>query len=158
MHRYYRRNSLANIILQKLDDWGLDIQDLRGQRYERASNTLGKFKGVQARLKEENQKALYDHCASHYLSVCILKACGVLHVRNMFELSREVSLFISSSPKRQRKLCLKVSLLQHFLTRWFERHADRETFADLYTVVCGCFGQLVEAGYDKWNSDSLTRA
>lgn len=50
--------TLANNIMQKLQDWGLDINDLRGQGYDGASNMSGKFRGVQARLKEVNLRAL----------------------------------------------------------------------------------------------------
>lgn len=160
--------TLANNILNALREWGLDIQNLRGQGYDGASNMSGKFKGVQARLKEVNPKALYVHCASHCLNLCVLKACSVPQVKNMFELVKEVSNFFAASPKRQRKLesviaaafpdSRKQKLVDLCRTRWVERHAALETFADLYTVVCDCFGQMGEEGSDKWDSDSLTRA
>lgn len=160
--------TIANNILQKLEEWGLDVQDLRGQGYDGAANMSGKFQGVQARIKELNDKALYVHCASHCLNLCVLKACSVAQVNGMFGVIKEISLFFSSSPKRQRKLenviaetfaeSKKQKLVDLCRTRWVERHVALDTFAELYQVVCGCFGQMCDMGCDSWDSDTLTKA
>ena len=91
--------------MSKLGTWGLDIENLRGQGYDGAANMSGKVKGVQARIfLLSKKKALYVHCASHCLNLSIMKACSVPQVKNMFETVKELSVFFSSSPKRQRKL------------------------------------------------------
>jgi hypothetical protein len=86
----------------------------------------------------------------------------------MFETVKEVSLFFSASPKRQRKLesviaeafpdSRKQKLVDLCRTRWVERHTALETFAELYTVVCDCFVQMNQAGCDNWDSETLNRA
>lgn len=84
--------TIADNILQKLEEWGLDLQDLRRQGYDGAVNMSGKFQGVQARIKELNSKALYVHCASH-CNLCVLKACSVAQVSSMFGVIKEISVF-----------------------------------------------------------------
>ena len=38
--------SIANNIVQKISNWGLDIENVRGQGYDGAANMAGKFKGA----------------------------------------------------------------------------------------------------------------
>ena len=104
--------SIANSIVQKIRDRGLDIENVRGQVYDGAVNMAGKFKGVQARIRELNEKALYVHCASHCLNLCVMKACTVPQIKNMFETIKELSTFFSPSPNRKGswKKCLRVRL------------------------------------------------
>ena len=78
------------------------MEDIRGQGYDGAGNMAGKLKGVQARITELNDKALYVHCAAHCLNLSIVKACSVKGVKNMFAAMKELSKFFLNSPKRQR--------------------------------------------------------
>ena len=108
------------------------MNSIRGQGYDGASNMAGKVKGVKARIQQENNKALYFYCASHYLSLCIAKACSVPAVKNMMATLEQLSFFFKRSPKRQRKLeetilaaipdSKKTKLVDHCRTRWVERH------------------------------------
>ncbi|XP_050063090.1 zinc finger MYM-type protein 1-like [Aphis gossypii] len=57
---------LASDIMKKLQDDQLDIQDARGQGYDNGANMAGNYRGVQARIQEKNNLALYIPCASHF--------------------------------------------------------------------------------------------
>ena len=96
--------SIANNMVQKIRDWGLDIENVIGQGYDGPSSMAGKFKGVQARIRELNEKALCVNCASHCLNLCVIKACTVPQMKIMFETIKELSTFFSPSPKWQKKL------------------------------------------------------
>ena len=74
---------IASTILSKLNDWGLDIEDCRGQGYDSATNISSARVGVQGRLCELNPLALYEHCYSHILNLVIVKACSIPMIRNM---------------------------------------------------------------------------
>ncbi|KAL8561761.1 hypothetical protein ACOMHN_010696 [Nucella lapillus] len=63
-----------------------------------------KFKGVQAMISNLNEKALYFHCAAHCLSLCVVKSCQVLQVKNMLAVLKDLAAFFKLAPKRQRKL------------------------------------------------------
>lgn len=43
-------------------------------------------------------------------------------------------------------------------TRWVEKHAALETFAEMYQIVNDCLGQMAEMGSEFWDADTLTRA
>ena len=60
--------SLIESICQSL---GLDLHKCRGQSYDGASNMSGFVSGASSRINSKYPKALYFHCASHKLNLCI---------------------------------------------------------------------------------------
>lgn len=62
--------ALAKSILEKLVEWQLDPQLLRGQAYDGGGAMAGKSKGVAAQIIRQYPKALYTHCAAHRLNLC----------------------------------------------------------------------------------------
>ena len=70
-----------------------------------ASNMSARH-GVQGILSEENSKAVYIHCNSHILNLCIVQACSLQSIRNMNGTVTESSFFFKNSPKRQNFLSL----------------------------------------------------
>ena len=48
-----------------------------GQAYDGAGAMSELFKGVAARITSKNPKAVYTHCASHHLNLCVVKFCSV---------------------------------------------------------------------------------
>lgn len=159
--------ALSQQILQCLQDWGLEVGDIRGQGYDGAANMAGKFKGVQARILTLNEKALYFHCAAHCLSLCVVKSCQVVQVKNMLTALKDVAAFFNFAPKRQRKLEVVLStafpdkkkqkMVDLCKTRWVEKHTAFETFADLYQVLFDCLGQITEDSA-QWDGETVTKA
>lgn len=158
--------TLTGLILQCLRDWDLDVANVRGQGYDGAANMAAKFKGVQARILGINPKALYFHCAAHCLNLCIVKACTVPAVKNMLAVLKQLSLFFSQSPKRQRKFeevigqadevqTQRKKLVDLCRTRWVERHHAFETFASLSQLVFICLEQIVE---ENWDGETVSKA
>ena len=155
----------------QLDVWGVDTNNMRGQGYDGAGNMAGKVKGVKSRFLQENNQALYFHCASHCdcLNLCIVKACNLPAIKTMMGNLRELALFFSNSPKRQRKLdevineaapdTKKNKLRDLCKTRWVERHEALETFTDLHPVVHDCLGQMYEDNDEwEWDGETTTKA
>ena len=64
---------MAREIKNILARYGLDLQNCRGQGYDGATNISG-ANGVQGHLSAENSKAVYAHCNSHILNLCIVDA------------------------------------------------------------------------------------
>lgn len=160
-------DALTEQILQCLDDWNLQVGDVRGQGYDGAGNMSGKFKGVQGRISNLNKKALYFHCASHNLSLCVLKSCQVSAVKNMVATMTDLAYFFNYAPQKQRHFdrvlesaavpSRKHKIVDLCKTRWVERHTAFETFADLYQVLHDCLGQ-VSSNNAGWDTDTVTRA
>ncbi len=87
--------------------YGLEFENCRGQGYDGASNMSARH-GVQGILNRENNKALYVHCNSHILNLCIVQACSLRYIRNMNGTVTESSFFFKNSPKRQTFLELVI--------------------------------------------------
>lgn len=60
---------LAQSLLDFLKENGIDIKDCRGQSYDNVSNMGGKYRGLQARIKEINKNAEYIPCFPHSLNL-----------------------------------------------------------------------------------------
>ncbi|XP_028416928.1 uncharacterized protein LOC114541141 [Dendronephthya gigantea] len=67
--------AVAATIEEFLRDQNLPIDDCRGQGYDGAGNMAGRLSGVAARIQETNKKALYVHCNSHRLNLCVATCC-----------------------------------------------------------------------------------
>ena len=55
--------------LEALNNLGLPLDEMRAQGYDGASVMSGHVNGVQARIKQQNRKAVYIHCRGHALNL-----------------------------------------------------------------------------------------
>ncbi len=126
-----RAVDIASAIVQTLEEFGLSLDDLRGQGYDGASTMSGEITGVQARIKEKQPKALYTHCAGHSFNLAILDSCTVPPIRNCVDIIKAFTLWVKHSAKREgllKKIIEKrsqigtkqQSLLNVCVTRWVE--------------------------------------
>jgi hypothetical protein len=70
---------LFNTMLDAMESFGLNIDEIRGQGYDNGSNMKGKNHGLQKRLIDINPRALYMPCACHSLNLTLCdmeKSCG----------------------------------------------------------------------------------
>ena len=68
----------ADLLFEFKEDNGISLKDLRGQYYENASNISGKYKDLQAIIKECNHQAEYILCVAHSLNLvekCAAECC-----------------------------------------------------------------------------------
>ena len=70
--------AIANTIQDFLRDRRLPIGDCRGQGYDRAGNMAGRLSGAAARIQAVQDKAIYVHCNSHILNLCVASCCKEL--------------------------------------------------------------------------------
>ncbi|GBM12527.1 repressor of the inhibitor of the protein kinase [Araneus ventricosus] len=123
---------LANTVLETLSILGLDLKKMRGQGYDGAATMRGQFRGVQASIKEKLPLALYTHCFSHSLNLCLSDASNIPSIRNCMGVIKEVCRFFHLSAKRTEILKSMISdccpeqkkkkLISLCETRWVERH------------------------------------
>ena len=168
---------ISNLILAKLQQWGLDLLNCRGQGYDGASNMSSQARGVQGLIASRNPKAVYVHCNSHVLNLVIVKACSLPSVRNMSGTVTEIANFFNYSPKRQKCLQKVISIDQPdsqktkirdlCRTRWVERHIAYETFILLFPVVVKTLEVILHEEEHQqygtetpwnWDRDTLSKA
>ncbi|XP_016664723.1 zinc finger MYM-type protein 1-like [Acyrthosiphon pisum] len=79
-------------------DWK---NNLKGQSYDGAANMRGKYNGLQAKIKSENNQAIYIWCWAHRLNLIVeqgVKSC--LEAVDFFGIFAKVYDFICSSKNR----------------------------------------------------------
>ena len=165
--------ALAKDILGKLKkDWQLNMQMFCGQGYDGAGVMAGKQKGVAARIMNKYPKALYTHCASHVLNLCIVEATNIADVRNMMNIASCVARFFNNSPKRQLAFdkfideqhqvaahsSKRAKLKDLCKTRWVERHDAFEALHEFYTATVFCLEAIANSSSSVWNRDTLADA
>ena len=83
--------SLAKLLLTKISNLGLSINDCRGKGYDGEAAVSGKINGLSAPILNLNKKAIYTHWHSHHLNLSVSKSCSVGLVRNVLEQIKELS-------------------------------------------------------------------
>ncbi|XP_057316859.1 52 kDa repressor of the inhibitor of the protein kinase-like [Hydractinia symbiolongicarpus] len=139
-------SALASIMLKALsDDPVLNVQDCRGQGYDGAGAVAGRINGLSAHILRINRKAIYTHCHSHRLNLCICASCSVQTIRNVLDNIKEISYFFNFSQVREDMFVKNIELyapdsLKNKLkdvcrTRWIERVEGMDTFQELYVPL-----------------------
>ena len=134
--------SIADMIKFTLEKLTLDLNGLQGQGYDGAGNMSGKYRRAAAIIQHDYPKALYVHCVSHVLNMCVVAACSIQAIRNMYEVVEEICLFFNYSPKHQQELQQhiknlqvgttgKTKLVNLCKTRWVARIEAFEVFRDM---------------------------
>ena len=73
----------------------------RGQCYDGASNMSGARKGVAAKIRQEESRALYMHCYGHALNLAVADTVKQSKVcRDALDTAFEITRLIKFSPKR----------------------------------------------------------
>ena len=76
--RGHTGHQLTNLLFEFIEDNGIRWKDLRGQSYDNASNMSGKYKSMQAIIKERNHQEEYIPCVAHFLNLvekCAAECC-----------------------------------------------------------------------------------
>ncbi|GBM31486.1 hypothetical protein AVEN_141185-1 [Araneus ventricosus] len=123
---------LANTVLETLSILVLDLKKMRGQGYDGAATMRGQLRGVQTSIKENLTLALYTHCSSHSLNLCLSDASNIPSIRHCMGVIKEVCRFFHMSAIRTEILKSMISdccpeqkkkkLISLCETRWVERH------------------------------------
>ena len=160
-------SAIAAKILEALNNYGLDLDFLRGQAYDGAGNMAGKYRGAAAVIQSSHPNAVYVHCAAHTLNLCVVAASSVQCIKNMMSTMVEICLFFSNSPKRELELEKNIKsmisgaatkLVNLCKTRWVARINALEVFYDLYPAVVKILEIISEDSSSGWNSESSKSA
>lgn len=161
--------ALSNKILNKLQEYDLDLNLLRGQGYDGASNMSNRCKkGVASRITSQYPLALYLHCFSHCLNLVIVKSAEISSIRNMMGICKKVHDFFDVHPKHQLKLEEAIGETQpeHRITkikdlsrtRWVQRLDALHTMCILHPSIVTCMETIKEEGSRLWSSTALADA
>lgn len=97
--------TLKETICTVLADNNLNVEDIRGQAYDGASNMRGEWNGLKALILKACPYAYYIHCMAHQLQLALVAASREVHeVHNFFQHANFVINVVSASPKRNDEL------------------------------------------------------
>ena len=155
--------AICSKLEETVSNLGLDMNNCRGQGYDGAGNMAGKYSGA-AVIQQSYPKALYVHCRSHILNLCVASSCQIQEVKNMMSHIRIVSQFFNAHPKRDNHLknqiqislpeCRHRHLIDVCRTRWIARIDGLEIFIELFPSIVSALESLKDNADGSWNSDS----
>lgn len=97
--------TLKEVLSSMLSKNAFDVQNLRGQGYDGASNMRGEFNGLQALFLRECPYAYYVHCYAHRLQLALVAASKeVVPVAQFFQKLLFIVNTVDSSAKRHDEL------------------------------------------------------
>ena len=135
---------IADGIKKEIREMGLDMVNCREQGYHGAGNMSGKYIGAAQLVKNDHPKALYIHCASHRLNLCVSNSCQIPSIIKLFGATRKATFFFSFPKRllflqkviREKVLSAKrLKLIDVCATRWVERIDASEIFEELFEAV-----------------------
>ncbi|XP_060846275.1 uncharacterized protein LOC132925937 [Rhopalosiphum padi] len=114
--------SLANVLIEQLQHYDIDLQNCRGQAYNNGRNMIGQYKGVQSRILNQNPRAFFTPCAAHNLNLLIKDAANSSTIALLFfgTIERIYSIFSSSTQRWDilKKHCNMLTVKKWAETRW----------------------------------------
>ena len=114
-------STIAERIKKELRELGLDMNNCQGQGYDGACNMAGRYDGAAALIRSEFPLAIYTHCASHRLNLCVAGACKIPMIRRMFGIVKAVHDFFNW-PKRNEKLKESIKIILKIKIRTIKRN------------------------------------
>ena len=93
--------ALFTIVSTALQELDIDVNNLRGQCYDGASNVSGVRSGLEALMKTLAPSGIFVHCYAHILNLVIVDAMSANRIaRNFFGTMQNLYVFIGNSSKR----------------------------------------------------------
>ncbi|XP_059450819.1 uncharacterized protein LOC132181587 [Corylus avellana] len=96
--------TLKKCIYSVLSKHQLDIQNIRGKKYDDASNMRGGWNGLQALVSNDCPYAYYIHCFAHHLQLALVAASKEVISINQFFTKLNVVNFVCVSCNRYEEL------------------------------------------------------
>jgi hypothetical protein len=128
-----------------LSHHSLDIQNIRGQRYDGASNMQGEWNGLQALVSNDCPYAYYVHCFAHRLQLALVAASReVILIHHFFftKLTFIVNVICASCKRNEQLKVAQATKIAHMIDL-----GDLETRKGLNQI-----GTLQQAGDTRWSS------
>lgn len=93
--------TLFDVLKDVLLRFNLKFLNCRGQCYDGANNMSGDYTGLQTRVREEEARAYYTHCAGHNISLVALGSLmAIPEIADFLSVFKELITFIRASSKR----------------------------------------------------------
>ncbi|XP_015377845.1 PREDICTED: uncharacterized protein LOC107172083 [Diuraphis noxia] len=148
---------LATVLLNTLKELGLDLDKLRGQGYDGAATMSGNFRGVQAIVKMSYPKALYTHCVSHSLNLCLSDAAKTQAILNALDRVNQVKIQLQilrdNATDEFYKIYEEVNRLGGLINVEENKpYSNLKTAVTFYQNDLKGYDDIIEVEYQLWQS------
>lgn len=90
-------NAIKDVLLRN----SVNLQNMRGQAYDGASNMAGALSGVARRFLDIVEEATFIHCYAHRLNLCLQEVTkSIKFMGDAQNLAKDLHNFINNAPKR----------------------------------------------------------
>ncbi|KAL1289943.1 hypothetical protein AAHE18_20G094200 [Arachis hypogaea] len=97
--------TLKKELISVLSHYNLQVENIRGQGYDGASNMRGESNGLQALFLKDSPQAYYVHCFAHRLQLALVSASReVLQIHEFFTRLNSIVTIVRASSKRHDQL------------------------------------------------------
>ncbi|XP_059451079.1 uncharacterized protein LOC132181866 [Corylus avellana] len=130
----------------------LEIQNIRGQAYDGASNMRGGWNGLQAFVSNDCSYAYYIHCFAHRLQLALVAASKEVIPVHQFEDLRvaqaaEFAYLIEIDEIETRRGLNQISTLQQAGdTRWSSHLRSVSSLIKIFSPACEVIVKLIDMG------------
>ena len=138
----------------------------RGQGYDGAGAMAGGIRGVAKRINDVYPEAIYCHCCSHRLNLCVGRVVKVDIVRNAFDVCRVIADLLTDHAKEKRLYEATAKelypnrpeavkkLIDFCRTRWVQPLNGINRFVECFIVI---FNTLRKIKDNVWFDSSYWR-
>lgn len=150
--------TLFDIVQDIFMRYQLEFCNLRGQAYDGAGNVSGKYSGLQKRVREKEERAVFVHCPAHCLNLVIQDCMKDINIaRDGINLVGNLISFVRDSPKRLAwfhsfKTSDSISLRPLCPTRWTMRHTSLESIIRNYKELLQFLEEVSDTEKDEIGS------
>ena len=156
--------ALANLIVNSLGMYGVQLEHMVGQGYDGAANMSAQYKGVQARIQKLQPQATYVHCKAHCLNLAIVHACKDAVITYVLDKIQDIAFALTLNAKKllafqenlkeapiniKEEMGRKTKLQKLCETRWAARANSLNTFRVCYSVIVDTLDELSHDGDSK---------
>lgn len=149
--------SLANVVLGKLNEYGMQISNCRGQSYDNGANMTGQYQGVQSRILQLNSRAFFMPCASHNLNLLFrdIAKSSAKAITFFGTIERIYTIFSASTSRWAilNKHCQIMTVKKWSETRWESRLESVKAIRYQMPEILNAFEEI-----SNTSSDSLIRS
>ena len=144
---------LAAQLLATLTDIGIPVGGMVGQGYDGASAMSGYKNGVQQKhIRDMCPTAIYVHCISHCLNLCLMKAGQVTGIKKAVTLMHEIAVFYQGYTTRTKNLqeaieqkckeSRRTRRKNYCATRWVEKQEAVRVFKQFLPAVWASLDEI----------------
>ncbi|XP_042386705.1 zinc finger MYM-type protein 1-like [Zingiber officinale] len=172
--------TLKDAIYSALAHYNLDVQNIRGQVYDGASNMRGELNGLQALIIKNCKSAYYVHCFAHWLQLALVAAAkNVAPIHQFFDRLTFIVNIIGSSCKRNDELknahaydiayliaineletgrgLNQIGTLQRAIdTRWSSHLRSLKGLIKMFSASCTVLLKIMDDGLPSQRADATT--